>query len=168
VVFLDEPTSSLDPSAKHVLWDAIRALAGNGTTVLLTTHDLDEADQLADTIVVIDRSRIIARGSARDLTARMGRTRFLVTVATSEALVAITSLLGDRVSTVNASSRTVSVLCDDRGVDGLEQLGSLVEELTASAIPIEEFGFRKPTLDDVFRQLTDANVDAVPESMVTR
>jgi ABC-2 type transport system ATP-binding protein len=168
VVFLDEPTSSLDPSAKHVLWDAIRALAANGTTVLLTTHDLDEADQLADFIVVIDRGRIIARGSARDLKARMGRTRFVVTLATPGALAAITSLLGDRVSTVDPGSRTVSVLCDDCGVDGLQQLGSLVDELTASEIPVEEFELGKPTLDDVFRQLTNVHVVALPESVATR
>jgi ABC-2 type transport system ATP-binding protein len=168
VVFLDEPTSSLDPSAKHVLWGAIRALASQGTTVLLTTHDLDEADQLADSITIIDRGRIIACGSARDLKARMGRTRFVVSVATSEALAAMTSLLGDRVSTVDTNSRTVSVPCDDRGVDGLRQLRALVDELTASAIAIEDFELRKPTLDDVFRQLTDANAVAVPESMATR
>src|SRR5580698_357601 len=79
-------TSSLDPSARHVLWDAIRTLVRNGTTVLLTTHDLDEADQLADSIAIIDRGRIVANGSARDLKAQVGRTRFVVTAPSSEAL----------------------------------------------------------------------------------
>lgn len=160
VVFLDEPTSSLDPSARHVLWDAIRTLVGNGTTVLLTTHDLDEADQLADSIAIIDSGRIIARGSARGLKAQVGRTRFLVTVPTSEALAAVASLLGDRASTVDHGARTVGILCDDRGVDGLRQLRAVVDELTASGIPIEEFGLRKPTLDDVFQQLTGADAVA--------
>jgi ABC-2 type transport system ATP-binding protein len=161
VVFLDEPTSSLDPSARHVLWAAIRALVDKGTTVLLTTHDLDEADQLADSITIIDKGRVIARGSARDLKAQVGRTRFVVTAPSSEALTSMCSLLGDRISTVDRPSRTVSVLCDDRGVDGLHQLRALVDELTASGIPVEEFGLRKPTLDDVFQQLTNANA-AVP------
>jgi ABC-2 type transport system ATP-binding protein len=165
VVFLDEPTSSLDPSARQVLWAAIRALVAKGTTVLLTTHDLDEADQLADTIAIIDKGRVIAHGSARDLKAQVGTSRFLVTAPTLEALGAITALLGDRAWTVDTTSRTVSVLCDDRGSEGLCQLRALVNELTTSAIPIEEFGLRKPTLDDVFQQLTSA--DAVAGSSVT-
>lgn len=162
LVFLDEPTSSLDPSARHVLWDAIRTLVSNGTTVLLTTHDLDDADQLADVIAIIDRGRIIARGSAAALKAQVGRTRFLVTVPTSHALAAAVSLLGDRTSTVDHDTRTVSVICDDRGVDGLRQLRAVVDDLTMSGIPIEEFGLRKPTLDDVFQQLTSADTAATP------
>jgi ABC-2 type transport system ATP-binding protein len=168
VVFLDEPTSSLDPSARHVLWDAIRTLVRDGTTVLLTTHDLDEADQLADSIAIIDRGRIIARGSAAALKAQVGRTRFLVTVPTPDALAAAVSLLGDRASTVDHDTRTVSVLCDDRGVDGLRQLRAVVDELTTSGIPIEEFGLRKPTLDDVFQQLTSADAVAMPRVASSR
>jgi ABC-2 type transport system ATP-binding protein len=162
VVFLDEPTSSLDPSARHVLWGAIRALVANGTTVLLTTHDLEEADQLADSIAIIDRGRIIARGSARDLKAKVGMTRFVVTVTTPDGLGAAAALLGDRASTVDHGARTVSILCDDRGADGLQELRAIVDELAASGIPIEEFGLRKPTLDDVFQQLTNANAVTVP------
>jgi ABC-2 type transport system ATP-binding protein len=168
VVFLDEPTSSLDPSARHVLWDAIRTLVRNGTTVLLTTHDLDEADQLADSIAIIDRGRIVARGTAAALKAQVGRTRFLVTVPTLDALAAVASLLGDRASAVDQDTRTVSVLCDDRGVDGLRQLRAVVDELTASGISIEEFGLRKPTLDDVFQQLTSADSVAIPRMATSR
>jgi ABC-2 type transport system ATP-binding protein len=168
VVFLDEPTSSLDPAARHVLWDAIRALVGYGTTVLLTTHDLEEADQLADSIAIIDRGRIIARGSARDLKAEVGKTRFLITVPTPEALASAVSLLGDSASTVDQDTRTVSVLCDDRGIDGLRRLRAVVDELAASGIPIEEFGLRKPTLDDVFQQLTRADAVATPRVASSR
>ena len=160
VVFLDEPTSGLDPSARRILWSAIRALVADGTTVLLTTHDLDEADQLADSITIIDRGRIVAEGSASDLKTQVGGTRFAITAPDAAAFVGLRTLLGTRASTADPRTRTLTVTGNDRGVDGLRELRVLIDEVAASAIPVEEFAIRKPTLDDVFQELTGAGTSS--------
>jgi ABC-2 type transport system ATP-binding protein len=161
VVFLDEPTSGLDPSARRSLWSAIRTLVDGGTTVLLTTHDLDEADHLADSITIINRGRVVAEGSASDLKTQVGGTRFAITAPDAAAFVDLRSLLGERASTADARTRTLTVPGSDRGVDGLRELRVLIDQVAASAIPVEEFAIRKPTLDDVFQELTGAGRSSV-------
>jgi ABC-2 type transport system ATP-binding protein len=164
IVFLDEPTSGLDPSARHTLWAAIRALVDRGTTVLLTTHDLDEADQLADVITIINKGRVIAEGTSAGLKAQVGGTRILITASTPEGLAQLASMLSERAPVADERTRTVSVAGNDDGAHGLRELGHLIDDIAASDVAIEDFAIRKPTLDDVFATLTEPDVaGAAPE-----
>ena len=153
VVFLDEPTTGLDPRSRGGMWEVIRDLVGAGTTVLLTTQYLEEADYLADDIVVIDQGRIIAQGSADHLKAQVGGERLTVTVADEDRLdaaVAVLAHVGVGEVDVDRHTRTLTVPIDS----GTSALVDAVGRLGGQGITVQDIGIRRPTLDDAFLSLT--------------
>ncbi|MEU6736826.1 ATP-binding cassette domain-containing protein [Streptomyces physcomitrii] len=153
VVVLDEPTTGLDPRGRADTWKAVRDLVGEGTTVLLTTQYLEEADQLADSIAVIDRGRVIARGSAAQLKARIGGERLTLTVADPRAVAPVGELLDSlgphRCDHDPRTGRfTVAV---EHGAHSLEYALSL---LRGWGVTVRDVELAPPTLDDVFLELT--------------
>jgi ABC-2 type transport system ATP-binding protein len=157
VLFLDEPTTGLDPVARSEMWAAIRNLVARGTTVLLTTQYLDEADQLADTIVVVDRGLVVAEGTPEQLKASIGRPRVVVTLVDADpvALERVrASLGGDAV----IRGRSVSAPASE----GLVSLGDVVTLLEGLGVPIHEVGLEHPSLDEVFSTVTHRAGDHAP------
>ncbi|APE20700.1 MULTISPECIES: daunorubicin resistance protein DrrA family ABC transporter ATP-binding protein [Streptomyces] len=152
VLFLDEPTTGLDPHSRNGIWDAVRGLASEGTTVLLTTQYLEEADQLADDIVLIDEGRAAQRGTPAELKALVGSYAEVV-VADPAALVAAAAVL-DRLTgsapVLDAERRTVGAVT----TDGTLTLPRLVREIDAAGVLIVDASLRPPTLDEVFLRLT--------------
>ena len=153
VLFLDEPTTGLDPRGRNQVWEAVRALAAAGTTVLLTTQYLDEADQLAHRISMIDQGRVIAEGSPDQLKSRLGGDRIDVVAARGDELAATAATVG-RVAgaepEVDPDTRRVSAPVRDR----VAALTEAARELDAAGIAVEDIALRRPTLDEVFLHLT--------------
>ena len=153
VLFLDEPTTGLDPRSRIELWEVIRELVARGVTLLLTTQYLEEADQLADEIVVIDHGRSIAEGTPAELKARVGGERIEVTMSGPEQLDdAEAALAGIASGEVEVDAGTRRVLAPVVG--GAETLGKAVGLLADRSIEVSEIGLRLPTLDEVFLTLT--------------
>ena len=153
VLFLDEPTTGLDPRSRGELWNVIRERVEAGTTVVLTTQYLEEADQLANEIVVIDHGRAIARGTSQELKRRIGGEHLDVHLALLDDL--------SRVEAILRPFATGAVRIDDQDAlisipvaKGVEALGAVMVELTAQKVEIVDIGLRRPTLDDVFMELT--------------
>ncbi|MGA4840431.1 ATP-binding cassette domain-containing protein [Streptomyces sp. G45] len=159
VLFLDEPTTGLDPRGRAEVWEAVRSLVGGGTTVLLTTQYLEEADQLADRISLVDQGRVIADGTADELKARTGGDRIDVVVRDAAHLVRAARLLpgppGD--VTVDADRRLASAPVTDR----MAALTRVVRALEEEGIEAEDVALRRPTLDEVFLSLTGRVKEAV-------
>jgi len=153
VLFLDEPTTGLDPRSRTDLWDVIRELVSRGTTLLLTTQYLEEADQLADEILVIDHGRAIAQGTADELKTQVGGERIEVTVATpADVQKASDVLTAVACGEVQVDGRTRSLVAPISG--GAAVLTQALRELDANGIAVQDVGLRRPTLDDVFLTLT--------------
>ena len=151
LLFLDEPTTGLDPRGRLGMWDVIRNEVREGTTLLLTTQYLDEADELADDIVVVDHGRIIARGTSDQLKAQVGGERIEVIVRNPDDLRrAVSTLAPDGDGTCDRHTRRVTVAA--RG--GAQELVEVVQRLGAARIEVDDVGLRRPTLDDVFLTLT--------------
>jgi ABC-2 type transport system ATP-binding protein len=153
VLFLDEPTTGLDPRSRLRVWESVRALVRAGTTVLLTTQYLEEADRLADRVAVIDRGRVIAEGSPDDLRSRVGGDRLDVVVRDPADLAAVAALLGralDARPTVDPGAQRVSVPAPDR----IDTLTRAVRALDGSGARVADVGVRRPSLDEVFLSLT--------------
>jgi ABC-2 type transport system ATP-binding protein len=154
VLFLDEPTTGLDPRSRLGMWDVIRTLVAGGTTLLLTTQYLDEADELADEIVVIDRGLVIAAGTAEELKSRVGGDVLEFTVpdraAVAGALAAI-ARIGEGEPQADEETGVVSVGVGGRGSDALIDA---VRGLDGAGVPIRGLTLRRPSLDDVFLALT--------------
>ena len=162
VLFLDEPTTGLDPRSRLGLWDVIEKLVSDGTTVLLTTQYLEEADRLADSISVIDNGKVIARGTADELKASVGGQRVALTVVDESDGDAVRDLLaihgtGEPVVT---GGRTWVVPVDD----GPAALAAIVAAASGAGIALHDAGMRRPTLDDVFLQLTGRVADNADET----
>lgn len=151
VLFLDEPTTGLDPRSRSELWVVLRDLVEQGTTLLLTTQYLEEADQLADNIVVIDKGRIIAEGAPLELKRQAGNASLVVTVAHSDDLATAQSLLARTGAEVfvDAGARQVTA-----AADGLTDMIRVAGWLRDSGIDVDDIGLSRPSLDDVFLSLT--------------
>jgi ABC-2 type transport system ATP-binding protein len=153
LLFLDEPTTGLDPRSRLGMWDVIRSLVREGTTLLLTTQYLEEADELADRIAVVDHGRIIARGTADELKSQVGGERIEVVVRDRARIAEATDILvrhGVGASALDAHTRKVTVPAQG----GASTLVSVVRDLGEIGIEIDDVAVRRPTLDDVFLALT--------------
>jgi ABC-2 type transport system ATP-binding protein len=157
VLFLDEPTTGLDPRSRSVMWEIIRELAGSGTTLLLTTQYLDEADQLADQIAVIDAGQVIAAGTPDALKAKIGDDRLTLVLAPgadlAAAAAAVTAYAAGPVSTVAAApAGGAQITAPVTGRDGITT--EIVRSLDVSGVLVTSVTLRRPSLDDVFLTLT--------------
>ncbi|MCZ7421949.1 MULTISPECIES: ATP-binding cassette domain-containing protein [unclassified Micromonospora] len=161
VVVLDEPTTGLDPRSRLDTWDMVRELVDDGTSVLLTTQYLEEADQLANEITVIDRGRVVEHGTADELKAKVGGERLDVVVADPagvEPLAEILAELGAGEPVVEARMRRVHVLV----VGGTKVVVEVLDRLEARAVKVVEVSLHRPRLDDVFLMLTEHDVADTP------
>ena len=159
LLFLDEPTTGLDPRSRLGMWDVIRTQVREGTTLLLTTQYLEEADELADEIAVVDAGKIIARGTADELKSQVGGERIEVVVHDRALLAHAAELLApDGSFSVDDHTRKLTIAAGG----GARQLVDVVRRLGDEHIAIDDVGLRRPTLDDVFLALTGhtAEVDA--------
>lgn len=158
LLFLDEPTTGLDPRSRLGMWDVIRDQVRAGTTLLLTTQYLEEADELADLIAVVDHGRIIARGTADELKSQVGGERIEVIVREQGRLASAATLLApDGSATVDQHTRRITISAGG----GAQQLVDVVGRLGEEDIAIDDIGLRRPTLDDVFLSLTGHAAEAV-------
>ncbi len=163
LLILDEPTTGLDPRSRLGMWDVIRRLVREGTTLLLTTQYLEEADALADTIAVVDHGRIIARGTADQLKSQVGGERIAVVVHDPAAIPQATQILGrsgEGTPTVDEHTRRLTVATNG----GASALVQLVRDFDDAGIGIDDIGLRRPTLDDVFLSLTGRSAEEQAES----
>ncbi len=151
LLFLDEPTTGLDPRSRLDMWDVIRDRVREGSTLLLTTQYLEEADELADVIVVIDHGRIIAQGTADELKAKVGGDRIVLVVHDREHIATAVDLLGGP-SAVEVDDHTRRITAP--AVGGAQALVALVRGLDERDVQIDDIGLRRPSLDDVFLTLT--------------
>lgn len=158
LLFLDEPTTGLDPRSRNQVWDIVRALVGNGTTVLLTTQYLDEADQLADRIAVVDHGKVIAEGTSGELKASVGSGRVHVRLRNPELRDQAQRLLAEKLDTAVQLSSDAAVL-SARAADA-ERVANALRELSRAGIPVTEFSLGQPSLDEVFLTLTGRPADA--------
>jgi ABC-2 type transport system ATP-binding protein len=167
VMFMDEPTTGLDPRNRQQLWDVIKQLVSGGTTLLLTTQYLEEADHLAHDIAVVDHGRVIAQGTSDQLKARTGGERVEVVVHDREHIRAASALLdryslrgpGKGATTVEDHMRMITTPVSG----GAKLLAEIIRELDARGIEIDDIGLRRPTLDDVFLSLTGHVAEAKDE-----
>jgi ABC-2 type transport system ATP-binding protein len=153
VLFLDEPTTGLDPRSRLGMWEFIADLVSDGTTILLTTQYLEEADRLADRMVVIDKGKVIARGTADELKAQVGGERLELTVATVEQLRAVAEVLAPLAQAEpqrDEQSRRLSMPV----TGGTETLAEALRRLSGIPVEVLDIGLRRPDLDDVFLTLT--------------
>jgi oleandomycin transport system ATP-binding protein len=160
VLFLDEPTTGLDPSSRRSLWTTIRELVAEGSTVLLTTQYLEEADQLADQIVVLDHGRVLAEGTSDQLKARAGGQVLEVRPADGDLsrVAAVLAGVAGGSPAVDADTRLVTVPAADPGL-----LAEVVRRLDAAGVAVADLALRRPSLDDVFLRLTGHPTDAREE-----
>jgi ABC-2 type transport system ATP-binding protein len=153
VLFLDEPTTGLDPRSRTDMWGVLRELVSGGTTLLLTTQYLEEADLLADDIVVIDKGRAIARGSADDLKSQVGGERVELVVDSADQIETARTLLAElAVGEVVVEQHTRKLVAPVSG--GGQTLVEVLRRLDAAGVQVLDVALRRPTLDDVFLSLT--------------
>jgi len=157
LLVLDEPTTGLDPRSRQVVWTTIRELVAEGVTLLLTTQYLEEADALADKVVLIDHGREIAAGTPAQLKAQVGEQRVDVVAPDGAALTQLEGVLEERFATAVArEQRTISIPAPEE----LADLARVTEAIKASGIGVDEIALRRPTLDDAFLALTGHPVEA--------
>ncbi len=156
VLFLDEPTTGLDPTSRQRVWEAIRELTGAGVTVLLTTQYLDEADALADRIVVVDHGRVIAEGTPLELkkASRSAHVEVTLTEAHAEAVPALAPLVAGRVHVSDGGKRLSAAVDSSPGLTTL-----LVRALDGAGVMVDNIEVRQPSLDDVFFTLTGGHIE---------
>lgn len=150
IIFLDEPTTGLDPRSRIAMWEIIRKLMADGTTILLTTQYLEEADQLADKIIVIDGGRVIAEGTASDLKRKVGKDRLELVFANAKAQEKAAKVLGDEAMETDSKQHSITLVLNDTNKD----MKRVLDRLNKENISFETLSVHKPTLDDVFLSLT--------------
>lgn len=160
VLFLDEPTTGLDPRSRVELWDVLRDLVRDGTTLLLTTQYLEEADHLADEIVVIDHGQIIAQGTPLELKNASGSASLVVTVSRPTDLARATEIVRGAVPEVHVDESARRITAAAEGLGVVTRVASLFEE---SGIDLDDLGLQRPSLDDVFLHLTGHRAEESPE-----
>ena len=159
-LFLDEPTTGLDPRSRSEVWESIRNLASAGTAIVLTTQYLDEADHLADEIMIIDQGRTVATGSPQELKREVGRDVLEVQVISHAGLIAARTLLesdGSVVFTTEGQKLAVSITA------GASQSLGVLRLIEDSGVTISDFQLRRPTLDDVFLAITSSHTAQQPK-----
>jgi ABC-2 type transport system ATP-binding protein len=150
-IFLDEPTTGLDPRSRAEIWEEIRLLADGGAAVILTTQYLDEADQLADRIILIDKGRVVAEGSQADLKNQLGRDVLQVRVSdAADVERVVAALSGGEAHVIDEQTVHVSVGSAAKSL-------AVLDAIRDAGVELEDFSFTKPTLDDVFMAFTDAS-----------
>ncbi len=150
ILFLDEPTTGLDPRSRITIWEIIKKLMSQGTTILLTTQYLDEADKLADKIAVLDHGKIIAEGTADELKAMVGKERLEITIEKNSDFAKAVSVVTGENKEVDEDERRIGVATDGTVSD----LKRVLDAMETNGIEVETFSLHKPTLDDVFLKLT--------------
>lgn len=150
ILFLDEPTSGLDPRSRLAMWHIIEELRKAGTTILLTTQYLEEADQLADRIAVLDRGIIIAEGTANELKAKVGTERVEIVVEKEAEFDSAVQLIGGQGAQVKKEERSISISTDG----SVREVKRVLDLLSEAGIEIDTMSVHKPTLDEVFLGLT--------------
>jgi ABC-2 type transport system ATP-binding protein len=160
VLFLDEPTTGLDPRSRRQMWDVISSLADTGTTVLLTTQYLEEADELAHRIAVVDAGKVIAEGTSDELKSMVGGDRIEIAVAKEADLDRAAAVLGAHVSGEVAQDRAQRRLSGPSR-DGTRELTAVVRDLDAASVELVDLQLRRPSLDDVFLTLTGHQAEEV-------
>jgi ABC-2 type transport system ATP-binding protein len=154
IIFLDEPTTGLDPRSRLAMWDVIKKLKQDGATILLTTQYLEEADLLADKIAVIDGGKVIAEGTADELKQKVGKERLEMTLAKAGDLARASKVIDGEAIAIDEERRSVSVAIDG----GAKHVRELLDSLEKADISVEALSLHKPTLDDVFLSLTGKQV----------
>ena len=151
VLFLDEPTTGLDPRSRNDLWEVLRGLVRDGTTLVLSTQYLEEADQLADDIVVIDKGRVIAAGTPTQLKDQAGLASVVLTLTHSHDLDRAAELVRSCSPEVHVERAARRITAQ---ADGLGDMSRIGEQIAASGIEVDDLGLKRPSLDDVFLHLT--------------
>ncbi len=151
VLFLDEPTTGLDPRSRNELWDVLRDLVRDGTTLLLTTQYLEEADQLADRVIVIDHGGVIADGTPLELKDRSGAASLVVTVSRPEDVDRAVDILAARIADLHVDRDARRITAPSEGVSAL---AGIAAAFTEAGIELDDIGLQRPSLDDVFLSLT--------------
>ncbi len=166
VLFLDEPTTGLDPRARNDLWAVLETLVDDGTTILLTTQYLEEADRLADDILVVDHGTVIARGDARSLKRQVGGDHVGVTVSDGARLDEVAAILARVTGAVPVVDRAARSATAPTSL-GVAGLAAVANALSAEAgdVAVEDLSLHQPTLDEVFLTLTGAPIDHDPDGV---
>lgn len=160
IIFLDEPTTGLDPRSRLAMWGIIEKLMASGTTILLTTQYLEEADQLADSIVVIDGGKVIAEGTAKELKSKVGKDSLELTFASKKALALAQSALGKKVLNADETELMLTLAIGNVNTD----VKAILDTLTKEKITLVSMNVHKPTLDDVFLRLTGKQAEKEGEA----
>jgi len=151
VLFLDEPTTGLDPRSRSELWEVLRGLVRDGTTLLLTTQYLEEADHLADDIVVIDKGRVIAAGTPTQLKDQAGRASVVLTLTHTSDLARAAELVRSCSPEIHVEHAARRITAQASGLGDMTRIG---EVIATSGIQVDDLGLKRPSLDDVFLHLT--------------
>ncbi|HJR37792.1 MAG TPA: ATP-binding cassette domain-containing protein [Nocardioidaceae bacterium] len=164
VLFLDEPTTGLDPRSRTELWEVLRGLVRDGTTLLLTTQYLEEADHLADDIVVIDKGRVIAAGTPTQLKDQAGAASVVLTLTNAADLGRAVELIRSCSPELHVEEASRRITAQADGLADMTRIGNLVE---SSGIPVDDLGLKRPSLDDVFLHLTGHRAESTDDTTDT-